>query len=74
MASKTDGMKGAVLIEREDSSNLAVVYPTTARAIHALDHSHLIDGLCQEDCIDCVMIDLPEGESSVPDGFEIIYP
>ena len=29
MASKTDGMKGAVLIEREDSSNLAVVYPTS---------------------------------------------
>lgn len=41
-----------ILIDREYSVDLAVLYPSLAQAEEALEHSELIDSFCEEDCLD----------------------
>ena len=48
----------SIYIERQYSADLWVgPYPTTADAEHALAHARLIDGFCQEDCLDARVFD-----------------
>ena len=50
-----------IVIERQWSESLAIEYPTEAEANDALVNSLLIDGLCEEDCLDCYTKDhVPE--------------
>lgn len=41
-----------LLIDREMSEDLAVLYPSIEKAEDALANSDLIDSLCEEDCLD----------------------
>lgn len=56
-----------IIIERQDSQDLAIMYPDQATAEAAMD-SLFIDGLCEEDCLDCYIEDTPLV------GAEIIIP
>lgn len=42
-----------ILIDRDHSADVAVVYPTAADASDAIDGSDLIDDLTAEDCLEC---------------------
>lgn len=43
---------GYILIDRQYSQDLAVVYLTPAKADEAIVDDQLIDGFCEEDCLD----------------------
>ena len=61
-------MTAYVVIERQHSPDLAILYPGQAAADWALEHSFFIAGLCEENCLDAYTI------SEVFDGIEIVIP
>lgn len=47
-----------IYIQREHSNDLMIgPYETESTAVHAMEHSNLIEGLCQEDCLECFTTD-----------------
>lgn len=54
-----------ILIDRENNPDLAILYPSSAQAEEALEHSDLIDGLCEEDCLDAWVHQEPDTVSAM---------
>ena len=50
--------KGYIFIDRQYSQDLAVVYPSVERARVALTEDMLIDGFCEDDCLDAFVPDM----------------
>lgn len=49
-----------ILIERQYGDPLLIgPYPDEQVATHAMDHALLIDGFCEEDCLDCYTVTSP---------------
>ena len=57
-----------IILERQDNPDLAIEYANDSEAYWALTESLFIDGLCEEDCLDCYTT------HEAPEGFEVIIP
>jgi hypothetical protein len=59
-------MKAYIIIEKQYSQDLAIEYPSVEDALWALENSLMIEGECQDDCLDCYTTDeLPENVEHV---------
>jgi len=47
---------GYIVIERQHGDDLLIVYPNKHVAEIAIEHDIYIDGLCEEDCLDCYVL------------------
>ena len=51
--------KWFILLERENEPTMIIgPYADEEKAVFALDHSVFIDGLCQEDSLECMAVEL----------------
>lgn len=61
-------MNNILIIQRENTTPIAIPYPTQTQAEHALNHDPLVDDLCATNSLECYL------DTTIPADAEIILP